>query len=118
MLALTSVKLTSTILILIPVVVAPLVVIAAGSGIVARFPGPHRQLQRTGRRDPECHPNGAGIHDGDLQSERYAAAVEDSFDAAIRRTRCVRRSPRGRHPGVRRITFVLWLGAHQVLAAP
>ena len=53
----------------------------------------------------------------DLQSERYAAAVEDSFDAAIRRTRVrATLTAVGITLVFGGITFVLWLGAHQVLA--
>ena len=118
MLALTSVKLTSTILILIPVVVAPLVVIG-------------RRVRGLSRASQDRIANTSGLAGEtlnaiqtvqaftmeDLQSERYAAAVEDSFDAAIRRTR-VRATLTA--VGVTLvfggITFVLWLGAHQVLA--
>jgi ATP-binding cassette subfamily B protein len=118
MLALTSVKLTSTILILIPVVVAPLVVIG-------------RRVRGLSRASQDRIANSSGLAGEtlnaiqtvqaftmeDLQSERYAAAVEDSFDAAIRRTR-VRATLTA--VGVTLvfggITFVLWLGAHQVLA--
>jgi ATP-binding cassette subfamily B protein len=118
MLALTRVKLTSTILILIPVVVAPLVVIG-------------RRVRGLSRASQDRIANSSGLAGEtlnaiqtvqaftmeDLQSERYAAAVEDSFDAAIRRTR-VRATLTA--VGVTLvfggITFVLWLGAHQVLA--
>jgi ATP-binding cassette subfamily B protein len=118
MLALSSVKLTSTILILIPVVVAPLVVIG-------------RRVRGLSRASQDRIANSSGLAGEtlnaiqtvqaftmeDLQSERYAAAVEDSFDAAIRRTR-VRATLTA--VGVTLvfggITFVLWLGAHQVLA--
>ena len=55
--------------------------------IVARIAGPHRRHQRSRRRNLECDPDRPGLHPGELQSERYRKAVEDSFDAAVRRTR-------------------------------
>jgi ATP-binding cassette subfamily B protein len=53
----------------------------------------------------------------DLQSERYGKAVEDSFATAVRRTR-VRAflTAVGIMLVFAGITFVLWLGGHQVLA--
>jgi ATP-binding cassette subfamily B protein len=118
MLALTSVKLTSTILILIPVVVAPLIVIG-------------RRVRGLSRASQDRIANSSGLAGEtlsaiqtvqaftmeDLQSERYAAAVEDSFDAAIRRTRVrATLTAVGITLVFGGITFVLWLGAHQVLA--
>jgi ATP-binding cassette subfamily B protein len=52
----------------------------------------------------------------ELQSRRYAAAVEDSFAAAIRRSR-VRAAMTGLGTMLvfGGITYVLWLGAHAVL---
>ena len=53
----------------------------------------------------------------ELQSERYRKAVEDSFAAAIRRTRLrAALTGLGIFMVFAAITFVLWLGAHQVLA--
>ncbi len=118
MLALTSVKLTSAILILIPVVVAPLIFIG-------------RRVRGLSRASQDRIANSSGLAGEtlnaiqtvqaftmeDLQSERYAAAVEDSFDAAIRRTRVrATLTAVGITLVFGGITFVLWLGAHQVLA--
>ncbi len=53
----------------------------------------------------------------DLQSRRYAKAVEDSFDTAVRRTRVrAELTALGITLVFGAVTFVLWLGARQVLA--
>ena len=53
----------------------------------------------------------------ELQSERYRTAVEGSFAAAIRRTRVrAALTAVGIMLVFAGITYVLWLGAHQVLA--
>ncbi len=53
----------------------------------------------------------------ELQSERYRKAVEDSFAAAMRRTRVrAALTAVGIALVFAGITYVLWLGAHQVLA--
>src|SRR6202044_3980046 len=53
----------------------------------------------------------------DLQSERYRAAVEDSFSTAVRRTRVrAALTAFGITLVFAGITFVLWLGVRQVLA--
>lgn len=118
MLALTSARLTSTILLMIPACVAPLILIG-------------RRVRRLSRTSQDRIANTSGLAGEtlnaiqtvqaftmeDLQIGRYSEAVEDSFDAAIRRTR-VRASLTA--VGITLvfggITFVLWLGARQVLA--
>jgi len=118
MLALTSAKLTGAILVMIPVVVAPLIIIG-------------RRVRGLSRASQDRIANTSGLAGEtlsaiqtvqaftmeELQSQRYGHAVEDSFVAAIRRTR-VRATLTA--VGVTLvfggITFVLWLGAHQVLA--
>ncbi|MGA2190394.1 MAG: ABC transporter transmembrane domain-containing protein [Steroidobacteraceae bacterium] len=118
MLGLTSAKLTGAILVMIPIVVVPLIVIGR------RVRGLSRASQ-----DRIAHTSGLAGETlnaiqtvqaftmEELQSERFGQAVEDSFTTAIRRTR-VRATLTA--VGVTLvfggITFVLWLGAHQVLA--
>jgi ATP-binding cassette subfamily B protein len=118
MLALTSVRLTSAIVIMIPVVVVPLIVIG-------------RRVRGLSRASQDRIANTSGLAGEtlnaiqtvqaftmeDLQSKRYADAVEESFDAAIRRTR-VRAilTAVGITLVFAGITLVLWQGAHEVLA--
>jgi ATP-binding cassette, subfamily B, bacterial len=118
MLALTSAKLMGVILVLIPVVVIPL--IATGRRV--------RGLSRTSQ-DRIADTSGLAGETlnaiqtvqaftlEDLQSERYRKSVEDSFDAAVRRTRVrAALTAIGVTLVFAGITFVLWLGAHQVVA--
>jgi len=118
MLGLTSAKLMGVILILIPIVVAPLIVIG-------------RRVRGLSRASQDRIADTSGLADEtlnamqtvqaftleDLQSERYRAAVEDSFAAAVRRTR-VRAllTAFGIMLVFGGITLVLWIGAHAVLA--
>src|ERR1700684_3047522 len=117
MLALTSARLTIWILALMPVVVVPMIVVG-------------RRVRRLSRATQDRIADTSSLVDEslnaiqtvqaftleELQSQRYAAAVEDSFVAAIRRTRV-----RAALTGIGTmlvfggITYVLWLGAHAVL---
>jgi ATP-binding cassette subfamily B protein len=118
MLGLTSAKLMGVILVLMPIVVAPLIVIG-------------RRVRGLSRASQDRIADTSGLAGEtlnaiqtvqaftleELQSERYRVAVEDSFATAVRRTR-VRAALTA--VGIMLvfvgITFVLWLGAHQVLA--
>src|SRR5450755_52508 len=118
MLGLTSAKLMGIILVLIPVVVVPLIVIG-------------RRVRGLSRASQDRIADTSGLAGEtlnaiqtvqaftleDLQSERYGHAVEDSFTTAIRRTRVrATLTAVGITLVFAGITFVLWLGAHQVLA--
>jgi ATP-binding cassette subfamily B protein len=118
MLGLTSAKLTGAILVMIPIVVVPLIVIGR------RVRGLSRASQ-----DRIAHTSGLAGETlnaiqtvqaftmEELQSERFGQAVEDSFTTAIRRTRVrATLTAVGITLVFGGITFVLWLGAHQVLA--
>jgi ATP-binding cassette subfamily B protein len=118
LLALTSTRLTIWILALMPVVIVPMIVVG-------------RRVRRLSRTTQDRIADTSSLVDEslnaiqtvqaftleELQSQRYAAAVEDSFVAAIRRTRV-----RAALTGIGTmlvfggITYVLWLGAHAVLA--
>jgi ATP-binding cassette subfamily B protein len=118
MLGLTSAKLMGVILVLIPIVVVPLIVIG-------------RRVRGLSRASQDRIADTSGLAGEtlnaiqtvqaftleELQSERYRRAVEDSFTTAVLRTR-VRAALTA--VGIMLvfvgITFVLWLGAHQVLA--
>lgn len=118
LLGLTSAKLMGVILVLIPVVVVPLIAIG-------------RRVRGLSRASQDRIADTSGLAGEtlnaiqtvqaftleELQSERYRKAVEESFTTAIRRTR-VRAALTG--IGIALvfvgITYVLWLGAHQVLA--
>jgi ATP-binding cassette subfamily B protein len=117
MLALTSAKLTVAILVIIPAVIVPLIVIG-------------RQVRGLSRSSQDRLADTSSLADEtlnaiqtvqaftleELQSERYAGAVEDSFLTAVRRTR-VRAylTAFGVAMIFGGITFVLWLGAHAVV---
>jgi ATP-binding cassette subfamily B protein len=118
LMGLTSAKLMGVILILIPAVVAPLIL----------FGRKVRGLSRTSQ-DRIADTSGLAGETlnaiqtvqaftlEDLQSDRYGEAVEASFQAAVIRTRLramLTALGVGLVFGV--ITFVLWLGARQVLA--
>jgi ATP-binding cassette subfamily B protein len=118
MLGLTSAKLTAAILVMIPVVVAPLIIIG-------------RRVRGLSRASQDRIANTSGLAGEtlnaiqtvqaftmeELQSRRYGQAVEDSFDTAIRRTRVrATLTAVGITLVFAGITFVLWMGAHQVLA--
>ncbi len=117
LLALTSTRLTIWILALMPIVIVPMIVIG-------------RRVRRLSRATQDRIADTSSLVDEslnaiqtvqaftleELQSQRYGAAVEDSFVAAIRRTRV-----RAALTGIGTmlvfggITYVLWLGAHAVL---
>jgi ATP-binding cassette subfamily B protein len=118
LLTMTSAKLAGLILALMPVVVVPLIVIG-------------RRVRGLSRASQDRIADTSGLAGEtlnaiqtvqaftleDLQSARYRGAVEDSFDAAIRRTK-VRAllTAVGIMLVFAAITCVLWLGARQVLA--
>ncbi len=118
MLGLTSAKLMGVILVLIPIVIVPLIVVG-------------RRVRGLSRAAQDRIADTSGLADEtlnaiqtvqaftleELQSERYRKAVEDSFDTAIRRTRVrAQLTAIGIMLVFAGITFVLWLGAHEVLA--
>jgi ATP-binding cassette subfamily B protein len=114
----TSAKLMGVILVLIPIVVAPLIVTG-------------RRVRGLSRASQDRIADTSGLADEtlnaiqtvqaftmeDLQSERYRLAVEDSFATAVRRTKVrAALTAVGIMLVFGGITFVLWLGARQVLA--
>jgi ATP-binding cassette subfamily B protein len=118
MLGLTNAKLMGIMLVLIPVVVAPLVVIG-------------RRVRGLSRASQDRIADTSGLAGEtlnaiqtvqaftleDLQSERYRMAVEDSFVTAVRRTRVrAMLTAVGITLVFAGITFVLWLALRQVLA--
>jgi ATP-binding cassette, subfamily B, bacterial len=118
MLGLTNARLTGVILVLIPVVVVPMIVIG-------------RRVRGLSRASQDRIADTSGLAGEtlnaiqtvqaftleDLQSELFARAVYDSFVTAIRRTRVrAALTAIGIMLVFAGITFVLWLGAHQVLA--
>ena len=118
MLTLTSAKLTAAILVMIPIVVVPLILIG-------------RQVRGLSRASQDRIADTSGMAGEtlyaiqtvqaftleELQSECYRSAVESSFEVAMRRTRVrARLTAIGITLVFGGITFVLWLGAHAVLA--
>jgi ATP-binding cassette subfamily B protein len=118
MLALTSAKLTAAILVMIPLVVAPLIMIG-------------RRVRGLSRASQDRIANTSGLAGEtlgaiqtvqaftleELQSERYAQAVEESFETAVKRTKVrATLTAVGITLVFAGITGVLWLGARQVLA--
>ena len=117
MLAITSPRLTLMILVLVPVVIVPLIVLG-------------RRVRKLSRASQDRIADTSGIADETLNaiqtvqaftleavnSQRFDAAVEDSFQAAVRRTRT-----RSTLTAIATmlvfgaITFVLWMGAHSVV---
>jgi ATP-binding cassette subfamily B protein len=118
MLALTNAKLMGVIVVGIPIVVAPLIAVG-------------RRVRGLSRASQDRIADTSGLAGEtlnaiqtvqaftleELQSKRYADAVEDSFKTAVKRTR-VRAvlTAVGIMLVFAGITFVLWLGAHQVVA--
>jgi ATP-binding cassette subfamily B protein len=117
MLAVTSLKLTLMMIVLIPVIVAPLVIMG-------------RRVRRLSRTSQDRIADTSGIADETLNAiqtvqaftlerintDRFDAAVEDSFGAAVRRTKS--RSTLTALATMLvfgAITFVLWMGAHAVV---
>src|SRR6202453_959728 len=118
LLTMTSAKLAGLIVVLMPVVVVPLIVIG-------------RRVRGLSRASQDRIADTSGLAGEtlsaiqtvqaftleNLQSERYRQAVEQSFDAAIRRTKVrAALTAVGIMLVFTAITCVLWLGAHQVLA--
>jgi ATP-binding cassette, subfamily B, bacterial len=118
LLAITSAKLMGIILVLIPVVVVPLIIIG-------------RRVRGLSRASQDRIADTSGLAGEtlnaiqtvqaftleELQSERYAQAVENSFTTAMRRTKVrAALTAVGIMLVFAGITYVLWLGAHQVLA--
>ena len=118
MLGLTNAKLMGIILVMIPVIVVPLIIIG-------------RRVRGLSRASQDRIADTSGLAGEtlnaiqtvqaftleDLQSDRYAKAVEDSFTTAVRRTRVrAALTAIGIMLVFAGITFVLWLGAHQVVA--
>jgi ATP-binding cassette subfamily B protein len=118
MLGLTNARLMGVIVVGIPVVVAPLIAVG-------------RRVRGLSRASQDRIADTSGLAGEtlnaiqtvqaftleNLQSERYASAVEASFRTAVKRTR-VRAvlTAVGIMLVFAGITFVLWLGAHQVVA--
>jgi ATP-binding cassette, subfamily B, bacterial len=118
MLALTSARLMGVILVLIPLVIGPIIFVG-------------RRVRRLSRAAQDRIADTSSLVDEtlnaiqtvqaftleELQSGRYAAAVEESFRAAIRRSR-VRAllTAVGTAMIFSGITYVLWLGAQAVIA--
>ena len=118
MLGLTSPKLMGIMLVLIPVVVVPLIVIG-------------RRVRSLSRASQDRIADTSGLAGEtlnaiqtvqaftleELQSQRYGRAVEDSFAAAVRRTRVrAALTAIGITLVFAGITYVLWLGLRQVIA--
>ena len=118
MLTLTSAKLMTMLVVLLPAVVVPLIVVG-------------RSVRRLSRDSQDRIAESSGLAGEtlnavqtvqaytleELQSERFGAAVEASFVTGVRRTR-VRAvlTALGTMLVFSAITVVLWLGAHEVLA--
>jgi len=118
MLGLTSAKLMGLILVMIPVIVVPLIVVG-------------RRVRGLSRASQDRIADTSGLAGEtlnaiqtvqaftleELQSERYRSAVEESFATAVRRTRVrAALTALGIMLVFAGITFVLWLGAHEVVA--
>ena len=117
MLGVTSLKLTAILVVLIPLVIVPLIVLG-------------RRVRRLSRTSQDRIADTSSIADETLNAvqtvqaftleqintNRFDAAVEDSFGAAVRRTRT--RSTLTALATMLvfgAITFVLWMGAHAVV---
>ncbi len=118
MLIATSPSLAGMILLLIPLVIAPLLVVG-------------RKLRKLSRQTQDRIADTSGLAGETLNaiqtvqaftlealhSDRYGTAVEQSFDIAIKRTRArALLTALGTMMVAGAITFVLWQGAHRVLA--
>jgi ATP-binding cassette subfamily B protein len=118
LLALTSARLTGIILVLIPVVVAPLILIGRRVRGLSRV-SQDRIADTSGLAGETLNAiqTVQAFTLEDLQSERYRGAVEQSFAAAVRRTKArALLTAVGIMFVFIAIIAVLWLGAHQVLA--
>jgi ATP-binding cassette subfamily B protein len=114
-----SPSLAGMILLLIPAVIVPLIVVG-------------RKLRTLSRQSQDRVADTSGLAGEtlnaiqtvqaftleNLSSERYAKAVEDSFGVAVRRTRVrAALTAIGTMMVFGAVTFVLWQGAHRVLAS-
>ena len=114
----TSPSLAGMILLLIPLVIAPLIIVG-------------RRLRTLSRQSQDRVADTSGLAGEtlnaiqtvqaftleSLHSERYGKAVEDSFAVAVRRTRVrATLTAVGTMMIFGAVTFVLWQGAHRVLA--
>ncbi len=117
MLAVTSLKLTGLIVLVIPLLVVPLVVLG-------------RRVRRLSRASQDRIADTSGLADEtlnaiqtvqaytleNLNAARYDAAVEDSFVAAVQRSRVrATLTALGTTLTFGAVTFVLWVGAHAVI---
>jgi ATP-binding cassette subfamily B protein len=117
LLAFTSARLTGIILVLIPVVVAPLILIGRRVRGLSRV-SQDRIADTSGLAGETLNAiqTVQAFTLEDLQSERYRSAVEESFVAAVRRTKArALLTAVGIMFVFTAIIIVLWLGAHQVL---
>ena len=118
MLALTSPKLMTALVVLLPLVIVPLIVVG-------------RRVRRLSRDSQDRIADASALAGETLnavqtvqaytleeqQSRRFAAAVASSFGTAIERTRVrARLTALGTMLVFGAITVVLWLGAHEVVA--
>ncbi len=117
MLAITSLKLTGLIIVLIPIILGPLVTLG-------------RSVRRLSRTSQDRIADTSGLAGEtlnaiqtvqaftleDVNARRFGLAVEDSFRAAVRRTR-VRAMLTAAATALAfgGVTWVLWVGAHSVL---
>jgi ATP-binding cassette subfamily B protein len=114
----TSPSLAGMILVLIPLIIAPLIVVG-------------RKLRTLSRQSQDTIADTSGLAGEtlnaiqtvqaftleDLHTRRYGKAVEDSFVVAVRRTRMrAVMTALGTMMIFGAVTFVLWQGAHRVLA--
>lgn len=118
LMALTNAMLTGLIVLLIPLVVAPLIIVGRKVRGLSRL-AQDRIADTSGLADETLNAIQtvqAFTMEG-LQSERYRHAIEESFNVAIRRSR-VRAllTAVGIAMVFGGMVFVLWLGFHQMLA--
>jgi ATP-binding cassette subfamily B protein len=117
MLAVTSLKLTGLIVVLIPVVIAPLIALGRRVRVLSRT-SQDRIAESSGLAGETLNAiqTVQAFTLEDASGARFSEAVEDSFDAAVQRTKV--RSMLTALAGMLifgGITFVLWVGAHSVV---
>jgi ATP-binding cassette, subfamily B, bacterial len=118
MLALTSAKLMGVILIMIPLVVAPLIVVGRRVRVLSRA-SQDRIADTSSLADETLNAiqTVQAFTLEQLQSAKFEAAVESSFATAVIRTRVrAALTALGTVLVFGGITLVLWMGAHAVLA--
>jgi len=117
MLAVTSLKLTALIVVLIPLLIVPLIVLGRRVRSLSRV-SQDRVADTSGLADETLNAiqTVQAFTLEELNAARFGTAVEDSFRAAVRRTKV-----RSTLTAVATmlvfgaITFVLWVGAHSVI---